>query len=242
MEGAGLAGSAADLLAGGAPLPSSAGGPPSGDAAALAGAAGGAAAADAPPDDDLAGLAQGRPTTAQITARIGAQAYPQAAATGRRPSVSSTRPSGDVISGPAWEGDRRYEAYPTIRSRGGLPGMPRIAVLAGALGIAALALFMLPALLGIGGGSSPGGSPSPGRPAATASAEITPQPAPTAQLYVIKQKDTLSKVAQRFGLTLEELLAANPDIKNADKISIGQQIIIPLPVVDGAAPSASAAT
>jgi hypothetical protein len=122
-----------------------------------------------------------------------------------------------------------------------MPGVPRIAVLVGALAIAALALFMLPALLGIGGGGSPGGSPSASPPAATASAEITPQPAPTAQVYVIKQKDTLSKVATRFGITLDELLAANPDIKNPDKISIGQQIIIPLPVEDGAAPSDSAA-
>ena len=57
-----------------------------------------------------------------------------------------------------------------------------------------------------------------------------------------RRSDTLSKVAKRFGITLEELLAANPDIKNPDKISIGQQIIIPIPVEDGAAPSASAAT
>ena len=162
--------------------------------------------------------------------------------TGKRPSVSSTRPSGDVIPGPAWEGMRRYEAYPTIRSRGGLPGLPRVAVLAGALGIAALALFMLPALLGIGGGGGSGGSPSPSRPVATPSAEITPQPEPSAQVYLIKEKDTLSKVAKRFGITLDELLAANPDIKDPDKISIGQQIIIPLPVEDGAAPSESAAT
>ena len=59
---------------------------------------------------------------------------------------------------------------------------------------------------------------------------------------MIKEKDTLSKVAKRFGITLDELLAANPDIKNPDKISIGQQIIIPLPAEDGAEPSESAAT
>jgi len=122
-----------------------------------------------------------------------------------------------------------------------MPGLPRIAVLAGALGIAALALFMLPALLGIGGGGGPSASSSPSQPIATPSAEITPVPAPSAQVYVIKQKDTLSKVAKRFGITIQELLAANPEIKNPDKISIGQQIIIPLPSGDGTAPSASAA-
>ena len=88
----------------------------------------------------------------------------------------------------------------------------------------------------------PRGSPSASRPVATPSAEITPEPAPSAQVYVIKEKDTLSKVAKRFGITLEELLAANPDIKNPDKISIGQQIVIPIPVEGEPAPSESAAT
>ena len=241
VEGAGLAGSAADRLAGGVPPPSSAPGPTAGDVAIAAAAAGAAASSEAVPHDELAGLAQGRPASAQTAPRTGAEGYPQPTATGKRPSVSSTRPSGDVIPGPAWEGNRRYEAYPTIRSRAGMPGIPRIAVLVGALAIAALALFMLPALLGIGGGGTPTGSQGPSQPVATPSAEITPQPAPTAQVYVIKQKDTLSKVATRFGITLEDLLAANPDIKNPDKISIGQQIIIPLPSVDEAAPSDSAA-
>ena len=123
-----------------------------------------------------------------------------------------------------------------------MPGLPRLAVLAGALGIAALALFMLPALLGIGGGGTPGAS---AEPQPTRSRRPAPRSRPCrrrrAQVYVIKQKDTLSKVAKRFGVTIEELLAANPDIKNPDKISIGQQIVIPLPAGDGTAPSASAA-
>jgi hypothetical protein len=137
---------------------------------------------------------------------------------------------------------RRYEAYPTIRSRTGMPSLPRVAVLAGAIAIAALALFMLPALLGIGGGggtSSP--SPSGSRPVVTAKPTTTTPAPPTAQVYVIKEKDTLSKVAKKFGITLEALLAANPDIKNADKISVGQQINIPTPSGVTASPKGSAA-
>ena len=87
---------------------------------------------------------------------------PPSTGTGRRPAVSSTRPTGDAIPGPPWERMRRYEAYPTIKTRAGLPGMPglpRLGLLAAAIGIAALALFMLPALLGIGGG---GGIRQPG--------------------------------------------------------------------------------
>jgi hypothetical protein len=137
---------------------------------------------------------------------------------------------------------RRYEAYPTIRTRAGLPGLPPIGILIGALAVAAIALFMLPALLGFGGGSTSSPNPSASRPVATASHSPTPPPGPTAQVYIIKTGDTLSKVAKRYGLTLEELLAANPDIKNPDKIALGQQIIIPAAGSGAsAAPSRSAA-
>ena len=88
-----------------------------------------------------------------------------------------------------------------------------------------------------------GASPSASRAAATPTSAPTPVPAPSAQVYVIKTGDTLSKVAKRFSVTLEELLAANPDIKNPDKIALGQQINIPIPAGEAtpAAPSGSAA-
>ncbi len=124
---------------------------------------------------------------------------------------------------------KRYEAYPTIKTRTGLPGIPRIVVLVGALGVAALALFFLPALLGIGGPGGGGASPSPtASPVASASLEPTPVPAPTQQTYIIKKGDTLNKIAKKFNVTLEQLLKANKaTIKNADKIKVGQEIIIP---------------
>ena len=148
---------------------------------------------------------------------------------------------------------KRYEAYPTIKTRVGLPDLPvlpRVVVLAAALGVAALALFFLPALLGVGGGggTTATASPSASRPAATASSSPTTQPAPTAQVYVIAAGDTLSRVAKKFGLTVEELLAANKDtITNPDKISIGDEIIIPAPPQDeftdpSAEPSAQSPT
>ena len=117
-------------------------------------------------------------------------------------------------------------------------GLPRIAAFAGALGIAALILFMLPAIIGIGGGgSSSSASPSGSRPAASASAAPTVVAAPTPVVYVIKKNDTLSKVANKFGVELEDLLAANPEIKDPNKISLGQEIVIPTPPP---APSAEA--
>jgi hypothetical protein len=234
-EGQGLAGSAADLLAGGE-IPA---------AAAWSASSGGSAASGA--DDELAGLVQ--PKAASVTpppTRPPADVYPLPIGTGGRPAVSSTRPTGDAIPGPAWERMRRYEAYPEIKTRSSLPGMPslsRVGLLAAAVAIAALALFMLPALLGIGGGGGSGGaSPSASRPVATAKPSPTVPPAPTPQVYVVKAGDNLGKIAKKYGLTIDQILAANPAIKNPNKISLGQEIVIPLPAaVETAAPSKSKA-
>ena len=266
-EGAGLAGSAADRLAGG-PLPPSGGA----DGSAIAGArsssrsiqksvdgsvvesvspvvVGGAAGivvrsvtgadtdASSAADDELAGLVHGRGSV--VTPREPTRPVaPPASKPGRRQTVSSTRPSGDLVTGPSWERMKRYEAYPTIKTRAGLPDLPvvpRVVLLAAALGVAALALFFLPALLGVGGGrgTTATASPSASRPAATASSSPTARPAPTAQVYVIAAGDTLSRVAKKFGLTVAQLLAANKDtIKNPDRIAIGDRINIPTPPQD----------
>jgi LysM domain len=220
-EGQGLAGSSADRLAAGLPV-----------AAVVATAP---PTVPAAPDEELAGLAQSRPGTRTgapsppVTPQPATQSRPPAPG-GRRPSVSSTRSSAPTVPGPSWEHMRRYEAYPTIKTRAGLPGIPRIALIGGALAVAALALFMLPALLGIGGGGdSSGASPTPTLPAATESAAPTDPPEPTPQVYVVKSGDGLGKIANKFGLTIDEVLAANPDIKNPNKISVGQEIIIPVP-------------
>lgn len=219
-EGRGLAGSAADRLVTGAQGLDSSATPSS------------RASAAAPPDAELADLV-GKP-------RVGdrpVHGYQPPQRPGNRPRVSSTRSAPrDVITGPAWEHSRRYEAYPTIRTRVGLPPLPRIAVLAVALAIAALGLFFLPALLGVGGGGggdAGSASPSASQSVATSSPEATTLAAPTPQVYVIAAGDTLSTVAKRFGLTLEELLAANKDtITNPDKIAIGDQIVIPTKAPD----------
>ena len=234
-EGQGLAGSTADQLAGGQA--------PTRSAAAWSASAAGAAASGA--DEDLAGLVGPRSAPSEPpppTPPAGAQ--PSSTGSGRRPTVSSTRSSAPTVNGPPWERARRDEVYPSIRRRASLPGLPRLAVIAGAIGISALILFMLPALLGVGGPSS---SPSPSassQAAPSRSAAPTPVPAPTATVYVVKSGDTMSKIAKKFGVSLDDLIAANKDtIKNPDKLAVGAQVIIPLPPSEGAsaAPSGSAA-
>ena len=97
-----------------------------------------------------------------------------------------------------------------------------------------LALFFLvvPGFSNLGGGgtATPSGSPlSSSQAGPSASLEPTEPPAPTPTLYTIKHNDTLSKIAKAYGITLEELMRANPTIKNPNKISEGQQITIPVP-------------
>jgi LysM repeat protein len=95
--------------------------------------------------------------------------------------------------------------------------------------IAAVALFYLPALLGIGGDDGNGATPNPStsQPAPSVSVEPTVSPAPSAETYIVKSGDTVSGIATEFGVTPDELLAANPQITDPDKIAIGDEITIP---------------
>ncbi len=152
----------------------------------------------------------------------------------RRPAVSDSR-AGQEPSAPPWERPRRLEAYPTIRSRRmpslSIAGSPILLGIAAIL-IAAVALFFLPALLGIGNPPGPTQSPSPtgGSSAApTTVAEPTPTPLPTQQAYVVQVGDTMSKIATRFGIPLQTLIDANKDtIPNPDVLKPGDEVIIPV--------------
>ena len=153
-----------------------------------------------------------------------------------RPTTPPRRPRaydqhlGGPSTGPDWEHPRRYEAYPTIKTRMSLPSIPRLAAMAIAVVIAAIALFFLPALLGLGSDDEPpGGASATPSAAPSRSIEPTPTPAPTPIVYVIKSGDTLSKIAVDHGVTIEQLRAANPEITDPNKITVGQQIVIPAP-------------
>jgi hypothetical protein len=217
--GQGLAGSAADWLAGG-PAPTA---PPGAAAASSAAGVAGPAARGRPDSSDPRGAADDHvPGDHEHDEDLS-----------RRPARRARAYEQHLggTDGPDWERPRRYEAYPSIRTRVALPNMSRLAVMAGAIAIAAIALFFLPAILGIGSGSGsgPAASTTPSSVAASASLLPTDVPAPTPVLYTIKKNDILSRVASAHGVTLAELLAANPTIKNPNKITEGQQIIIPVP-------------
>ena len=185
------------------------------------------------------GAPQGQGRGAQPPGRQGSAGSRPPAAHPDDGQSGAHRQEPSELFGPAWERPRRYEAYPTLRTRIGLPsfsGIPRLGMAALALILAALFLFFFgPMILGFGQ-NDPGGVGAGATATPTAEATATPAPteppAPTPQVYVVVRGDTMSRIAKKVGLTIEEILAANPQIKNPDRIQVGDKITIPLPVED----------
>jgi LysM repeat protein len=60
---------------------------------------------------------------------------------------------------------------------------------------------------------------------------LPPLPTPTPYLYTIVQGDTMIGIAINFGITYDELSLANPEV-NPNFLSVGTQLVIPLPEVE----------
>jgi hypothetical protein len=133
-----------------------------------------------------------------------------------------------------WEKPRRFEAYPSLRTRVSLPGLdsfgrlPPVALGAIALVVAAVVLFMLPGLFAGGGTATetPRPSPTVRRTASVAPTTLAP---PTPRTYTVKRGDTFIKIAQSLGVTPAQLAAANPQVTNRNSLKIGQILNIPAP-------------
>lgn len=79
-------------------------------------------------------------------------------------------------------------------------------------------------------------TPTAVAPTSTPVATVTPSPSPTFIPYVIQPGETLRTIARSHGVTLQAILAANPDITDSHLVKAGQTILIPPP---GWAPSSS---
>jgi LysM repeat protein len=74
----------------------------------------------------------------------------------------------------------------------------------------------------------------PPAPAATfvvVTATAGPPPVPTPgkqQIYVVREGDTLSGIAARFGVTEDAILKVNP-LTDPNQVYVGQELVIPPP-------------
>ena len=141
--------------------------------------------------------------------------------------------AGQDPSAPSWERPRRFEAYPSLKSSGSrLAALPRPVLYGLIILVVGLGLFATPFLLrtltsgdaGATASPTPGASASPGP---SASATITPAPSPSQTVYTVKAGDLLSRIAKKFGVTVDQIVRANPQIKNPDKLAIGDRLVIP---------------
>jgi LysM repeat protein len=170
--------------------------------------------------------------------------------------AAQPRPTGPVSREeivPSWEIDGRYGAESPEEPGGNRLDtvLTAIAVLA-ILAIGVAAVLFLPGLLSHGTPSrtpgpsfvlpsaqpsalhsglpsvAPSGAPSVGPSVApTAPASVGPVGSP--RLYKIKSGDSLAKIANKYHVTIQQILDANPTIVDANHIEVGQTIVIPPP-------------
>jgi murein DD-endopeptidase MepM/ murein hydrolase activator NlpD len=69
-------------------------------------------------------------------------------------------------------------------------------------------------------------SATPEQPAGLILSIETPLPSPTPFVYVVQTGDTMSGIAFKFGVSVDELVAANPDV-SPNSMSIGTKLSIP---------------
>jgi LysM repeat protein len=97
--------------------------------------------------------------------------------------------------------------------------------------IVGVALFATPFLLRVfTSGEGATASPAPAASASAAASvapSITPVPSPSPTIYVVKAGDILSRLAVKFGVTVDAIVKANPQIKNPDRLALGDQLVIP---------------
>ncbi|MBN1811611.1 MAG: LysM peptidoglycan-binding domain-containing protein [Anaerolineae bacterium] len=108
-----------------------------------------------------------------------------------------------------------------------------------------LAAVVLTVLL-IWGGASDLGSPTPmptntPLPIAATVENIPPTelpteiPTPAPLVYIVKEGDTLSSIAQTYGVSIQDIVEAN-SLANPDMLNIGQELVIPGHFITPAAP------
>jgi LysM repeat protein len=96
-------------------------------------------------------------------------------------------------------------------------------------------LFAAPSILkGVGTLLSGMGSQPTPVASATATPDLSPTPVPTPEpvTYTIKSGDTLFGISQKFKVGIDAIIAANPNVKNPNNLTIGQQLIIPRIIPD----------
>ncbi|MGI8927972.1 MAG: LysM peptidoglycan-binding domain-containing protein [Candidatus Limnocylindrales bacterium] len=167
------------------------------------------------------------------------------------PKADEGVPREDVV--PSWEIDGRFgaQAGGEPRGDGALTRLLTVVAVIIILALGVLAVILIPGLLS----GSPQQTTRPSvlrtalpttsliavvpttsplatlaTPSPITQPTVAATPGPSPMPYTIKAGDTLARIARREGITVDDILAANPQISNPNDIQVGQRIVIPLPV------------
>ncbi len=70
--------------------------------------------------------------------------------------------------------------------------------------------------------------PAPAEDPLLRAAAVAPTPEPKLyDTYTVQDGDNVTKIAARFGLTVQAIIDNNPEIPNSDFLTLGQQVVIP---------------
>ncbi len=176
-------------------------------------------AADDEPGDEAEDERYRRPGGAPWPSRAGPVGYAPVAPSraDRRGSAASRgrREGRQDPDAPTWEEPRRFEAYPTLKSSGS-GGLPRPALYASSSSSWGRPLAAPFLLKGLGGNGGEQATPTPASSASAGPsiAASRRRSEPEQVVHVVKAGDSLSKIAATYGVTIDQILAANPKITN----------------------------
>jgi LysM repeat protein len=144
---------------------------------------------------------------------------------------------------PSWERDPHFATSRDNRLASLLSRATTLLLVLALLALAAMAVVLAPGLIPAGGGQSqpagavsptPATGQSPGQsgpaeqsPAASVVPSIEPSGGPIGDSYTIKSGDNLCNVSKALGLSYQQLVGANPQITNPNKIKVGQVLTVP---------------
>ena len=131
------------------------------------------------------------------------------------------------VTKPDWEHPPSYGEFPRLRPRDDRSSnQPLLLALVG-VSVVMVALILGPLFAPKGGGPTPSPSKSSASPSSSESVVPTPEPDRTFFVYRVKSGDTLNSIAVRYGISYEQIRAANPQITNPDHIIVGQPVYVP---------------
>jgi LysM repeat protein len=166
-----------------------------------------------------------------------------ATASNRAVTLDTTPLAASETGQSMWEKPRRVESFPRLRPAGRRSGTPPLFVSLLALAVIMVALLVYPILT-----SQKKSNSGVTGPSATASELLTeeptgtPEPSRTLRTHIVQKGEYLQSIANRWGVTWQEIAALNGISISNPTIYPGQKLAIPWPSAEPSAVATPTAT